>query len=542
MIFGRTSVADAEGAVLVHSVQVDGTRFKKGRKISADDVDRLAAAGIDDIVTVRFEADDIDENEAASRIAAACSGPGTTQQAAFTGRCNLYADGHGIALIDRERIDALNAIDEAVTIATVSPYDVVMPGQMLATIKIIPFAAPADAVTAAEDIARASAAMVGVAAFTPHRAGLVLTRLTDTKDSVLNKTRAVLAERLAKYGSAVHAEVRCAHAAQDIATAITAQRDAGCAPILVFGASAITDRRDEIPAGIAAAGGTVEHFGMPVDPGNLLLLGHVDDVPVIGLPGCARSPKLNGFDWVLERLLAGRNVTPQDVQRMGVGGLLKEIPTRNQPRRAERDPDAAAPRAPRIAALVLAAGQSRRMGQDNKLLLEVDRKAMVARVVEAALASQAASTIVVTGHQADDVTAALANHDVTFIHNPAYADGLSASLKAGIAAVPDDIDGVVILLGDMPRVHPGQIDKLIAAFNPIEDRAICVPTFNGKRGNPVLVASTLFDEIRDVMGDIGARHLIGAHEDAVAEVPMDDDGVLIDVDTPDALTSLRRNA
>jgi len=542
MIFGRTSVADAEGAVLVHSVQVDGTRFKKGRKISADDVDRLAAAGIDDIVTVRFEADDIDENEAASRIAAACSGPGTTQQAAFTGRCNLYADGHGIALIDRERIDALNAIDEAVTIATVSPYDVVMPGQMLATIKIIPFAAPADAVTAAEDIARASAAMVGVAAFTPHRAGLVLTRLTDTKDSVLNKTRAVLAERLAKYGSAVHAEVRCAHAAQDIATAITAQRDAGCAPILVFGASAITDRRDEIPAGIVAAGGTVDHFGMPVDPGNLLLLGHVDDVPVIGLPGCARSPKLNGFDWVLERLLAGGNVTPQDVQRMGVGGLLKEIPTRNQPRRAERDPDAAAPRAPRIAALVLAAGQSRRMGHDNKLLLEVDRKAMVARVVEAALASQAASTIVVTGHQADDVTAALANHDVTFIHNPAYADGLSASLKAGIAAVPDDIDGVVILLGDMPRVHPGQIDKLIAAFNPIEDRAICVPTFNGKRGNPVLVASTLFDEIRDVMGDIGARHLIGAHEDAVAEVPMDDDGVLIDVDTPDALTSLRRNA
>src|SRR5207247_3550875 len=158
--------------------------------------------------------------------------------------------------------------------------------------------------------------------------------------------------------------------------------------VFVHGASAIVDRRDVIPEAVVAAGGRVDHFGMPVDPGNLLLLGHVGDTPVLGLPGCARSPQVNGFDWVLERLVSGLPVGPREIMRMGSGGLLAEIPSRPLPRAAAspapnaKPPERAPPPGPRIAALLLAAGQSRRMGGPNKLLADIDGRPMVARVAE----------------------------------------------------------------------------------------------------------------------------------------------------------------
>jgi molybdenum cofactor cytidylyltransferase len=253
---------------------------------------------------------------------------------------------------------------------------------------------------------------------------------------------------------------------------------------------------------------------------------------VLGLPGCARSPKLNGFDWVLERLAAGIPVTRQDIMGMGVGGLLTEIPTRPQPREAK-------PARPgKIAALVLAAGQSRRMGQANKLLAPVDGRPMVAHAVDAMLASRAAPVIVVTGHQADAVRTALAERPVIWAHNPDYVSGLSSSLAAGLAALPEDAEGVVIGLGDMPRITAAQIDRLIAAFNPLDGRAIVVPTGRGKRGNPVLFATRFVPEMREIGGDVGARHLIGEHTEEVVQIELDDDGALHDIDTPEALASL----
>ena len=220
---------------------------------------------------------------------------------------------------------------------------------------------------------------------------------------------------------------------------------------------------------------------------------------------------------------------------MGVGGLLIDIPTRPQPRvrgRAAAEPA----RLPRIAAVVLAAGQSRRMGPANKLLAEVDGAAMLQRALAAARASQAASVLVVTGHERDRIEAAV---DAPTVHNPDYADGLSTSLAAGIAALPEDIDGAVVLLADMPFVSAAHIDRLIAAFNPLEGRSICVPTFNGKRGNPVLWGRELFADMRGVSGDVGAKHLIGANGDLLVEVPMPDAGVLRDVDTPASLANAR---
>jgi len=308
---------------------------------------------------------------------------------------------------------------------------------------------------------------------------------------------------------------------------------------VIFGASAITDRRDVIPRAVEASGGRIEHFGMPVDPGNLLLLGAHGQVPVLGLPGCARSPKLNGVDWVLQRLLADLPVGAGEITGLGAGGLLSEIPSRPLPRAEIGTQAEAPPHRARIAALILAAGQSRRMGAENKLLLEIDGKPMVRHVAERVLASSARPVTIVLGHQPDAVKAALAGLDVGFVENPDYADGLSSSLKAGLAAVPESADGALICLGDMPGVSTDLVDRLIAGFNPIEGRAILAPTRGGRRGNPVLWARRFFDELMSLSGDTGAKHLIGSYGEFLTEIEAPDDGVLIDLDTPAALAAYR---
>ncbi|MBM3570665.1 MAG: 4-diphosphocytidyl-2C-methyl-D-erythritol kinase, partial [Alphaproteobacteria bacterium] len=495
--------------------------------------------GLREVTAARLEPGDVPEDEAARRIALAAAGPGLRVAEAFTGRCNLYAEQAGLARIDRASVDAVNAIDESLTIATLAESEPVAPRQMLATVKIIPFAAPEAAVARAEALLRAGPPAVALAPFRPHRAGLIQTRLDGTKPTVLDKTVAVTRARLEARGSVLARELRCEHTIEALAQAIRTLAADGLAPILIVSASATTDRRDVLPAGVVAAGGAVEHFGMPVDPGNLIVVGQVGAVPAIGLPGCARSPKRNGFDFVLDRLLAGIEVGRGGIVAMGVGGLLTEIATRPQPREAAADAETQAPHAPRIAAIVLAAGRSTRMGQRNKLLEEIDGRPLVARVVDRVLQSQARPVVVVTGHQGERVRAALAGREVTLVDNPDFAAGLSTSLRRGLAALPAEIDGAAICLGDMPETSGGEIDRLIAAFAPGDGRAICVPTHDSRRGNPVLWSRRFFAAMSALGGDVGAKALLDDYADQVCEVAMGGAGVLVDLDTPEALAAFR---
>ncbi|MFZ5789176.1 MAG: NTP transferase domain-containing protein [Pseudomonadota bacterium] len=537
MIFASLPLAEAEGALLVHSLKLGKLAFRKGRKLSAEDLAALSAAGVERVTVVRLEPGDVGEDEAAARIAAAVRGDHLAVAAPFTGRANLIAQAHGVLVLDKERLDRLNAVDEAVTLATLPPYDVVAPGDMVATVKIIPFSVPAEVIERCLWIV-AGEPLMRVAALRPRPVSLIQTRLPGIKESVLDKTLAVMNDRLAALGAPPAEDRRCAHEEMPLAAEIEAALGHGAEMVLIAGASAITDRRDVLPAAIERAGGAIDHFGMPVDPGNLLLMAHIGARPVLGLPGCVRSPKLNGFDWVLQRLMADLPVTRRDIMAMGAGGLLKEIPTRPQPRAGA---ESVRPRAPNIAAIVLAAGRSSRMGGANKLLAELDDKPLVAHAIDAALAARVTRVVVVTGHEAERVRQAIAGRPVEIRHNPDYASGIAGSLAIGLAALKDaEIDGALVLLGDMPRIAPGAIDRLIAAFNPTEGRAICVPTFNGKRGNPVLWAKRFFEEMAHLKGDVGARHLIGAYAEQVAEVAMPDDAVLTDVDTPQALEALRR--
>jgi molybdenum cofactor cytidylyltransferase len=546
MRFGEVPVAEAEGAILAHSLKFGTTALKKGRVLSRADVELIAASGMPEVTVARLDFGDVGEDEAAERVAAAAAGPGVSVAKPFTGRANLFAEARGLLVLDPERLDRLNLVDEAITLGTLSPFAVVEPRQMVATVKIIPFGAPEDAVKRCSQAATSEGPLLRVASFRELLVGLVQTRLPGLKESILDKTRQVTEGRLAALGCRLGIEERCAHEIAELAARIRDVIGHGVDMLLIHGASAILDRRDVIPAAIVAAGGRIDHFGMPVDPGNLLLLGHVAKRVVLGLPGCARSPKINGFDWVLERLVAGLPVGSAEIMRMGSGGLLAEIPSRPLPRAAARPasgPKAEAkPPGPRIGALLLAAGQSRRMGGPNKLLAEIDGTPMVAHVARRLLASRARPIIAVLGNQAEAVDAALGKLPVERVHNPEFAGGLSTSLKRGVAALPPDLDGALVCLGDMPLISGRHLDRLIAAFNPLEGRAIIVPIRSGKRGNPVLWSSRFFPDMAELAGDVGAKHLIGEHAELVAEVEMDDDAVLVDIDTPEALDALQRKA
>ena len=535
MKFGRFTAADAAGIVLAHSLRAGGRTFRKGRVLSAADIGLLRREGVEVVVGARIDAGDVTEDAAAQTAAQALAGPGVRVGAPFTGRCNVFAAADGLLLVSAPDIDRFNSVDEALTVATLSGPRAVREGEMLATIKVIPFAVPAGVLD------RAVAGLgpepaIRVAGFEPLSVAVIQTRLPPTKETVLDKTSRVLQSRVEALCGRIVDDARCTHDADAVALAVGRALDLGAELVLIAGASAIVDRRDVIPSGIEGAGGEVLHLGMPVDPGNLLLLGRCRGRPVLGLPGCARSPKLNGLDLVMERLAAGLDVAARDVMGMGVGGLLKETAARNQPRRGSRETSPA--RAANVSALVLAAGRSTRMGPVNKLLEPIDGRAMVRAVVEQLEGSSVRSIVVVTGHEAERVAEALAGTGARLVHNPGYREGLSGSLRAGLGALPESAEAAIVCLGDMPLVASRHVDKLVAAFDPAEGREVCVPVHEGKRGNPVLFARRFFEEMAAVRGDVGARHLIGEYEECVCEVAMDDRAVLVDIDSPQALAEL----
>lgn len=533
MRFGAFPVSQAEGMILAHSVRCGAMLLKKGLKLTAQDLEALIKAGHETVHGASLDEDDVPEDEAAASLAKALAGRNTKTNAPFTGRANIHGTTEGIITLNGDLINQINAVDEAITVATLGPGEVVREQQLLATVKIIPFAVPRSLLNRALEIAQSETRPISVAAFTMRRADLVLTTQPHLKQSLLAKAEHVIAQRLATLRIKLTSVRHCLHSEKDIADCLS-QTPKDSDITLVLGASATGDRRDVVPTGIIATGGTIKHFGMPVDPGNLLLLAEIGGRPVLGLPGCARSPKLNGADWVLQRLAAGLGVRPSDIQAMGVGGLLKEIPSRPQPR-GHRLSDT--PR-PRIAAIILAAGQSRRMGDINKLTAMVGNKPMVAHVADAALSSKIDEIILVTGHQEQDVLAALGGRPMMHVNNPQFDEGLSRSVRTGIEAAAQltpPVDAALILLGDMPMVDADLINQLIAAHNHDEDSYICVPTVNGKRGNPVLWDAAFFPELQVLEGDVGAKHLIVENADLVREVAVTGRAALTDIDTPQML-------
>jgi len=334
MKFGPVPVAEAEGATLAHAVALPDGKLKKGHVLTTPDLAALAAAGLTLVTVARLEPGDVAEDDAARRLAAALVPDpqlaGLTLEAPFTGRVNIRATGPGVIDLDAQAIARLNMVDPMITLATVPCWQRVATGTMVGTVKIISYAVAEAALQAACAAGQGALRRVGPAL---RHADLIVTEIAQGAASAEDKGVRAVWDRVARLGLAQGETRIVAHRTGAVADALASCRSDLA---LILTGSATSDMADVVPSAIAAAGGVVERFGMPVDPGNLLVLGRIGGRPVIGLPGCARSPALNGADWVLERVACGGTVTSADIAAMGVGGLLKEIPTRPQPRERRR--------------------------------------------------------------------------------------------------------------------------------------------------------------------------------------------------------------
>jgi molybdenum cofactor cytidylyltransferase len=540
MIFSEISVGNAAGSILAQTMRHVDWTVHKGHCLSAQDCSAFEGAGIQTIFAATLEDGDVREDKAAHQIANATAGANVSLTAAHTGRCNLRSENAGLVRIDSDTINRLNAVHESITIATLSDYAMVNPGQTIATIKIIPFAVSADVLNRVLDLSIGLGRPIVVRPFIGLSVAIINTTLPSLKDSVIAKTTNLTNRRIANLGGRVQEVFSCRHNEPDVSNAVTSVIANKPDLIVIVGASVTVDRRDVVPAGIVHAGGDIDHYGMPVDPGNLMLLAHFNKTPILVLPGCARSPKLNGIDWVLERFAAGLFVTSSDISALGVGGLLVDSPARPLPRDRAVQDDISGVGVPPISAIVLAAGQSRRMGLVNKLLEVIDGVPLIRRTVEAVQASKVGNIVVVTGHESEAVKTALSGLNVVFINNTNFEQGLSTSLDAGLAALSSADSGVVVCLGDMPQIKPSHINALIDQFDPKQGRAIGVPVHLGKRGNPILWARRFFEAMTDISGDVGARHLIGMNADLVYEVEFEDTAVLTDLDTPEQWSDFKK--
>lgn len=328
MRFGAVPVSEAEGAVLAHSLGLEGGRLRKGLVLEAAHVARLERAGVREVTVARLDANDMAEDEAAQAVADSLAGPGSGLRLAggSTGRVNLYADHPGVLEIDAEAVNRANLVDPMITLATLAPYAWADLGQMVGTVKIISYAV--DRPTA-KKAARLLSGAMRVLSVKLAQADLVQTRVEGQGERVIEKGARVVGDRCRRLGISLERVSTVGHSADELCGAI---RECESPMLMILSGSATSDAMDVAPESVRRAGGTVDRFGMPVDPGNLLFLGSLGNRRVIGLPGCARSPAPNGADWVIQRVACGVEVSGADIARMGVGGLLKEGKGRPHPR------------------------------------------------------------------------------------------------------------------------------------------------------------------------------------------------------------------
>jgi len=345
--FGPVSLEAAEGRILGHNVAgSDGRRvLRKGRTLTAADLETLRALGRRTVYVAEPEPGDVGEDEAARRVAAAAAGAGVEAGPASAGRVNLLANVLGVLRVEKDRVTELN-LSEGVTLSTLPPDAPVRPKQLVATVKVIPYAVPRATIASAE--AAASGGLLRIEPIPARRVGLILSGSASAETRIRRDFEAPLAARLELLGSELAwvdfvplddpspSPSPSASGEAALGEAIRKQAACGADMILLAGETAIVDRQDVAPRAIERAGGRVEAFGAPVDPGNLLLLADLGGVPVVGAPGCARSRKPNVIDAVLPRLLAGERLGRRDLASLGAGGLLEDVPERPMPRSSDR--------------------------------------------------------------------------------------------------------------------------------------------------------------------------------------------------------------
>lgn len=320
----KLSLGQAVGQILLHNhLNSDGRRIiRKGQRLTENVVTALRATGTTHVYTAILEPDDVFENEAAGRIGQLLTGTGLRASAATTGRVNLIANVSGVLKIN---VDALHALNDnyGITLAVLPENTAVTPKTMVGTIKIIPYAVPQKQLQAVEDLLRANTHLIAINPFVMQQAVLIATGSEVGREKVVQSFTPALRERLAAYGVSMILGPSVPENEVGISQALQKVLSSGADMVMIAGETSITDIDDITPRAIKAIGGEIVHYGMPVEPGNLMLLARKDNIPIVGVPGCARSKKFNVVDMVLPRLAAGEQLTRRDLVALGHGGLLK---------------------------------------------------------------------------------------------------------------------------------------------------------------------------------------------------------------------------
>ncbi|MEM7537202.1 MAG: molybdopterin-binding protein [Chloroflexota bacterium] len=342
MKFHAIPINQAQGMILGHNIAGENGRrvLRKGHALTAADIDTLHALQRETVYVAELDADDVDENSAAQRIAKAVLGTGQGASVircsnAATGRVNLFADLPGLVRVNVPHLNQLNTC-VGVTLATVYSNTPVRAGKMIATLKIIPYALSQTVVETAEALGQMDAPLLALTPFQPKRVGLILSGSVSAQDRIVNSFKNALTLRLDQLAATIEqidfVPLNYESGERQLADTLRQQIATNFDLIILAGETAIMDRYDIAPRAVERADGEVVCFGAPVDPGNLLMLGYHGDTPILGAPGCSRSPKENIIDLVLPRLLVGDRLTHQDIIEMGHGGLLEDVPERPLPR------------------------------------------------------------------------------------------------------------------------------------------------------------------------------------------------------------------
>ena len=522
---------ESKGSILAQSYNLSERKLSKGTRVSKAIVELLNRENIKTILCAVPHENDLDEDAAAEAISNAIDRNRLYAEEASTGRVNFRTPALGVVRYNRDLIKKINLVNESIAFSIVEHNQLLAKNDLIATLKIIPFFV--SKIYVEQVVALLSKHEI----FKIHRleekkVGFIQTYYDWQKRSIFKATSNVTRSRLDALGCLLEKETLIPHDHESLCSEIKSSLDSGAQVLLISGASAITDRSDYIPKAILSVGGEIIQYGLAVDPGNLLLIGQIGSTTVIGMPGCARSPKLNGFDWVLQLLMANIPITKEELADMGAGGLLMEIASRPLPRALSKSVNK---REKRIMGVILAAGNSTRMGKDNKLLRNVGEASLIRNTAIEMLKSDLDSCSIVLGYQSDKVAEVIKDLNINLILNPLWQKGQASSLKAALNTLDDTYSDLLIMLGDMPGVKTRHINKVIEEHLLTNNRKskITIPSFNGRKGNPVIWGRSFFPDLSNIEGDLGGRALFSQHPAAINLLDVDDSAFVTDADTPE---------
>lgn len=542
MKYGEYPVYDALGVELTHPVKCQDKTLKKGHVLTSSDIGRLKYAGIKTVVGARFSSNDIHPETAADILLKTMVGDYLRYTLPDeSGYCEIFADVDGVFAFDPDRLKRLNAHCEDFSVITVQPCLPVYKGQLVANLRLFSPAVDADVLNQAVTKISGTGALFKIAPYAFCKIGYVRTVAAGTTPEPIDAD--ALEKRFAAYGFSIVHSAMCAHDSESVEKAVRDALDARAEIVLVESPFPPLNREDTVPKAFKESAADIDRLGWCLDTGVPLVLGHKGDARLLGF--CADDADQYALD-VLLRFLATRSLPAVDTLPMfAMNGIsLLRMTKKITPEQMENSVAVGAVSdSEKIAVVILAAGASRRMIGSNKLLEPLNGLPMIEHVVRSALLSEADYVVAVTGHDAAFVERRLEKYDVKIVRNPDYVSGVLGSIRLGLAVLPPDIAGAVILPADMPAFTEEYINRLIDAFDAKSKRPpVVLPTFDGTRRNPVLWPRDLFKVAKPVPEDAHWTPALIEHTDYIREIPLKDDLPLTDINTHGDLSNYKARA